>query len=466
MNRKTLGAILYAAISVGGCAAYEASPITDAAVTEALRPVDRTNLQERAAAIHNPLLHFGDFDPETPLTPRGAAVLAVLNHPSLRSERSRSALADAQLLQAGVLPNPSLTFQLDAPVGKNTKGEVIGYGLGIDWEFTALISRGAKLESARAASDQVRLDVAWKEWQVAQAAKQAAYDVVAVELREKDAVALSEQLDRIADKMDAALAHHDLKANDAAAARAAADDARVILAGIRRDATDTRLALNHALGLAADTKIVLSTAIHLPDSLAVNTAEHFVANLENRRIDLVALRRGYDAQEATVRAAILSQFPKISLGIAHTRDTGDFFTLGPSLSMELPFFDRNQGNIAIEKATRQQLFNEYVSRVFDARSEVAQSLATIRSLNDVIAAQRAQVESLRKLVNANEQALTQGDLDAATFYAAAVSLSQKQNDLTSLKQDLVHAQLRLELATGAQVDLFQTSPSTLSKDER
>jgi cobalt-zinc-cadmium efflux system outer membrane protein len=443
-------------------------PLTADAVNAALQPPDREGLRQRAAALRNPLIRAAGFDSDAPLTPGSAAVLAVLANPTLRIERNRTTLADAQLLQASVLPNPTVGFNLDVPVGANTGGEVTGYGLTLEFEITALIARGAKIEAARAAGDHVRLDLAWKEWQVAQAARQAVYDVIALRLKEADAESLLNHLNRIASQADVALRQHDLKINDAAAVQAAAGEARVALAAIRRDRADAELSLRQAAGLPPDAALSLRPDVALPNALPVINGDGLSSNLDNRRIDLVALRRGYDSQESSLRAAVLNQFPRISLGLAHGRDTGDFFTLGPSISMDLPFFDRNQANIAIERATRQQLFDEYVARLFEARADVARSVTMIRSLNEVIEAQRAQVVSLSDLVAANEKALSQGNLDIATFYTAAVNLSQKQADLTTLRQDLVHAWISLELAAGARIDGLDgpsTAPSTVPAKE-
>ena len=57
-------------------------------------------------------------------------------------------------------------------------------------------------------------------------------------------------------------------------------------------------------------------------------------------------------------------------------------TQGYEVTVDIPVFDRNQGQIAIAKATRQQLFDEYAARVAEARSQVGQileQLAVVRA---------------------------------------------------------------------------------------
>ena len=99
--------------------------------------------------------------------------MAVLLNPSLRALRDQRALAKAQILEAGLLPNPEFTYSLAVPTGGDTSGRVNAFGLGLDWKVTSLISRTAKVRQAKAQGEAVDLDIAWREWQVAQGAKAA-----------------------------------------------------------------------------------------------------------------------------------------------------------------------------------------------------------------------------------------------------------------------------------------------------
>jgi outer membrane protein, heavy metal efflux system len=184
------GLLLLVALALtGGCATYQPMPLTPQAVDRALAIPDMSRLLATAGALRNPLLRPVPIDLQRGLTPDAAAVLALLVNPSLRVERYRRTLASAQLLQAGLLPNPALDVGVDPVTGGNTVDTSTGYSIGLGWETTALLTHAAKVAAARAASQAVRLDVAWKEWQVAQAAKQAAYDLVALSAEQQEAEA-------------------------------------------------------------------------------------------------------------------------------------------------------------------------------------------------------------------------------------------------------------------------------------
>lgn len=92
--------------------------------------------------------------------------------------------------------------------------------------------------------------------------------------------------------------------------------------------------------------------------------------LPGRRPDLLAMQAGYRSQEAGVHAAILAQFPSISVGITRARDTGNVHTTGFGVTLNLPFLNGNRGQIAIARATRAQLWQGYQARLDGAYSQL------------------------------------------------------------------------------------------------
>ena len=126
-----------------------------------------------AGQIRHPLLPPIKLDPSQPLSPDEAAVLAVLVNPELRAELCWRDVASAQLLQAGLLPNPQLTGGMDFPYERESPDNFNAYNLGLSWDVTALIARDARIRSASADAASIELQIAWKEWEIAQAARTA-----------------------------------------------------------------------------------------------------------------------------------------------------------------------------------------------------------------------------------------------------------------------------------------------------
>jgi cobalt-zinc-cadmium efflux system outer membrane protein len=170
--------------------------------------------------------------------------------------------------------------------------------------------------------------------------------------------------------------------------------------------------------------------------------------LEDHRLDLLALRHAYESQEQTLHAAVLAQFPKVVLGFHQASDTTNVHSTGFGVSIDLPIFDHQQGAIAIEKANRQKMFDEYISRLYEARSAIAQSMADMKSLHEQISAAGEAIPALEQLVKTYQGLLDQHNIDVRSYYSAQNDLAQKRIDILKLRQQLWDNKIALELAAG------------------
>lgn len=445
---------------LAGCAQYHAMPITSNAIDRRLAPPNQVDLRIQADAIKHPILRPVSFNPQDGLSPDEAAILAVLVNPSLRTIRDGRGIAEAQLLQAGLLPNPQLSASLAVPVGGDTAGTVNAFGVGLSWDVTSLLRRSAKLSGAEARRAAVDLDIAWREWQVAQAAKMAVYRLACLQRQ----ITLARQAGKLLaghrDLVRKAVDSGSKTTRELAAVEVAARHASQRLLELESQAGLQRLKLKRLFGLPPglppglqpglppEAQIRLSVDIELPSHFDPPAAGELLKDLERRRLDLLALRRGYASQAAAVRAAILGQFPRITIGPTVGRDTDTVKTAGFALAIELPLFDRNQGRIAVERASRQRLFDEYADRVFQARSDIEMILTRIHFLNRRIAAVRAGKADLEKLVNTYSQALAFGRADALSTYAARDRLTDSRLREIALRGQLARAVTALELSAG------------------
>lgn len=448
MTRDYKQSILIVVVMISGCAAYRPMPITTEAVNARLQPPDMKELRILATRFRHPILRPIQLNPNEGLSPDGAAVLAVLLNPSLRAKRDQRALSSAQLLEAGLLPNPELAYSLDIPTGGDTSGKITAFGLGLNWPVEALFTRSARIDEAKSHKQAVDLDIAWQEWQVAQGAKAAVYHLASLQHRIALARRAGKRMLQQRMQIQDAVAAGVLTISALDAAKAADRRAAENLLNLQKEASQQRLRLRRLIGLPIGAPIHLKKEIQLPSHVKTPAATALLQNLAHRRLDLLALRRGYDSQEAAVRAAIIEQFPKITIGPTISRDTDNLKTTGFSVSIALPVFNRNQGRIARERATRQQLFDEYVNRIFEARSDIEQSVSGIHYLNGQIAAARAAQTDLARLVDNYRAALADGQTRAPTYYAAWNDLISTKTKVLDLEGQLAQAEVALELATG------------------
>jgi len=192
MKHCILGAGLLA--SMAGCRVYHTLPLDNRNRPSALTTADLNRVSVQVRELKHPLLAPQPVDLRDGLSPEEAALLAVLINPDLRAVRDQRALASAQLLEAGLLPDPVLAYGQDFP-GPGQAGAVTADSLQLSLDLTAILTRGLRRRAARAEQQSVDLDVAWQEWQVAEAAKLSAYSLGTLEPQAESAAGMASLLE-------------------------------------------------------------------------------------------------------------------------------------------------------------------------------------------------------------------------------------------------------------------------------
>jgi outer membrane protein, heavy metal efflux system len=432
-----------------GCSHYQPKPLTDEAVQQQLQTPTERQLTLQAAQIRHPLLKPIPFNLQDGLSPDEAAILAVLRNPELRVARDKHGIANAQLIQAGLLPSPTLSYNFAALNGGLDQGKVTGFGLGLAWEITSLITQSNKITAAEAEQQAVDLQIAWQEWQIAQAAKTAVYKLLAYSKQQL----LLEEMARHLESNRALLQVAADKGLVTELERVAAINAKnavdIRLQGLVLQKNQQQQRLNRALGLNPDETIKLQSYLASTDEWTAPSYGKLTHDLTNRRLDLMALQQAYKNQDEQVYIAVLQQFPKISIGFTQTKNNSNYYTVGAEVSVTLPIFDQNQGQISLTEATRQQLFDEYTNREFQSNADIAELLATITSLNQQIQSVHAAIPDLESLVNTYKQAIEVGQADVLTYYTSWNNCTDKKIELISLQLQLDEARIALDIATGS-----------------
>jgi cobalt-zinc-cadmium efflux system outer membrane protein len=417
------------------------SPIRSTPAIDAMLRVPASRLQN-----HSPEQLLVDL--RRGIGPDDAAAIALYSNPALRAIRDRRGLAAAQLIQAGILPNPVVSYARDFVTGGNTAGTATAYNFTAAWEFTALIPFLPKQTAARKNFGSVDLDVAWQEWQIAMNARTAVYRVLALDVQVARAREATEGLQQSTDAMRKAVDTHEKTVLDLGAVESASQDSRATMLALEQELEKQRLGLNKILGVEPGMKVALRSGLDLPRYLNPPDDHDLLVNVESHRLDLLGLHQGYESQDATVRAAILAQFPKMSAGFVKASDTTNVHTTGFIVAVDVPIFDRNQGVIATERATRQRLLDEYNQRAFEARSDVATAIADIRSLDQQVAAAEEALPLLENLVNSAQIAVDQRNADVLSYYTARSNLLQKRIQLIKLQEQLLETHTAAEIASG------------------
>ena len=441
-------------ILCAGCSTYESMPLDKAAADRALAPQAMESVRVAASQLKHPLLAPVVIDGRGGFTPDEIAVMVVVVSPDLRALRDRRGVAEAQVVQAGILPNPQLGYSVDRPHGTYDPAVVEAKALGLSWEVTSLLTHHSQLASAKAAAKAVDLSVAWQEWQTAQDARLRAYRILSLERRIPLARTIEDGMAEALELTRKATVLHQRTATDLTAMAESWTQSQSTRFDLERQLGSERSALSVSLGMAQGDPVPLKYAGSARDGsqAAMPGAGELLAGLEDRRLDLVALRYGYESQEESLRAAVLAQFPKIGLSVNKTNDTTPIYTRGAGVTVDLPIFDRNQGQIGIGKATRRQLFDEYVARVAEARAQVGQALANLALVRAQLRTVEGSLPELSQLVASNETALRTRSADESALREAHSALATRQIEQSLLRQEVVELEVALEIATGRPSD--------------
>ncbi|MBX3642897.1 MAG: TolC family protein [Rubrivivax sp.] len=392
--RKRLAALLASAALLGGCASFTPDG--------GFAPVQQTAKDRLGKDLH---WARSDADREAidqrvrellagPLSADSAVQIALLNNRGLQAEYQELGMAEAELVQAGRLPNPGVAFA-------RTKqgGEVeLEWLLAINVARLIAIPLFMEVESRRFAHTQLRVSL--------QMATLAA-DTRKAYIR---ALAAEETVRYMRQVMQAAEASAELARrmqqvgnfNKLQRAREQGfyADAALNLARAEQAQRATRERLTRLLGLWG-----AQTQFSLPERLP---------DLPKSVVDLPDLERLALEQRLDVRAAKLAaeQTAK-NLGLTRTTrfinvlEVGGIYNTyndapsqrGYEIAFELPLFDWGDARVAKAEAIYMQAVDRAAQTAIDARSQVREAYAGYRSAYDIARHQRDEIVPVRQRIS-------------------------------------------------------------------
>ena len=423
---------------LSACATYQPQPLQN----EPPLAADIESLQLEGGGLLEDLSGKQIFNAADGLDLYEVATLAVLNNPDLKARRTQLGVAGAQVFAAGLLLDPQFNAGFDRPTG-DTSGLVTAWALGLSYEIIPLITRSARVDAQTGAQRKVRLDLLWQEWQVIQQARSLSIDL---SLEQQRLALLNEMLSLYRERYDhskVALATGDITLGVNGTDLTALLDTLSQINQLEQTINQTRHDLNLLLGLQPGVNVAISMLpAYAP--MPAETLRLSLGSLAQRRPDLLALQAGYASQEAQVRAAILAQFPSLGISVNRARDTSDVETIGLGVTLSLPLLSGNRGNISIERATRDQLREEYHARL----AQTATDIDRLGNLQEIIQRQNSRLDvylpQLKVLVDRASRAYTRGDIDALTFLNMESTWVNKRLEQLNLLQSGWENRIALE----------------------
>ena len=337
-----------------------------------------------------------------PLTVDAAVQVALLNNRGLQASYNELALAETDLVQEGLPPNP--TFSISRIAGNGAyeiERQVIGDILALaTLPFRTAIARERfRKAQLRAADDTLRL---------AAEVRRAYYRAVAAnELTGllTDAKSTAESTAQLALKLGQTGALNKL---DQAREQVFYAETTAELATVRQNATSSRERLVRLLGLW-DGDLGFRMPNRLPalparplqlQFIEVDAVKHRL-DLQIARIELATLAKALDLTEASRFVTLLDV-----AGIdKKTRDPDRtiFRERGFDVQFQIPIFDGGEVRVRQAAETYNQGFNRLTEKAVNVRSEARDAFRIYRSTYDIAAHYQREVLPLRKIISDESQ---------------------------------------------------------------
>jgi cobalt-zinc-cadmium efflux system outer membrane protein len=337
-----------------------------------------------------------------PLTLDASVQIALLNNEDLQATYEELSLAQADLVQAGLLQNPVFGVGVSVPVaGQGVLGQALspGFSLSVTQDFLSILLLSARKKVAASALEATKCRVGDAVIRIAFEAESAYYTLQAAEqivaMRETILGAGEAALDLATRQHDAGNAS-DL---DLATERAVVEQVRTDLKRSTTDVLVAREALTRIMGLwGADTEFTVPSKLPDPPPLEV-PLEHQESLAIDRRLDLAAARGDLQTLSYALATAKNQRFiGAASVGAEFERSPEGYSTVGPTASIELPLFDQKQAVIARLEALVRQAKARETALAVGIRSEVRTARGRVLAARDVVDQYSKVVVPLREQV--------------------------------------------------------------------
>ena len=385
------------------------------------------------------------------LTVDAAVQVALLNNRGLQASFQDLGLAEADVVQAGRLPNPGFSL------GRLTRGGEVEQERGLHFNLARLIALPAlaavqarRFEQTQAAVAMTLLSLAAdtrKAYFKALAAEQSVRYLGQVKQAAEAGAELARRMAQVGNFNALQRAREQLFSADAALNLARAEQAQ----GAARER------LTRLLGLWG-----AQTQFALPDRLP----DLPQAVLDLPDIERVALAQRLDVQgarlaaEQTARQLGLTQATRfvnvLELGLRNNRSNEQPTQRGWEIGFELPLFDGGGARLARAEALYRQALDRAAETAVNARSEVREAYTGYRSAHDIARHHRDEIVPLRQRI-ADENLLRYNGMLIGVFELLADARLQiaSVNSAIEALRDFWLAQADLDMALIGKPSLAQ-----------
>ena len=417
---------------------------------------------EAAAAVDDLL--------KQPLTADGAVQVALLNNSTLQATYEEIGIAQADLVQAGLLSNP--VFGVSAR-RRSPGPTATAWGFSLVQNFLELLNRPLHKKIAAAELERTRLRVSHEVFSLAGMVRRDYYTLQANQQ-------LLGRLDEIVKGNEAAAEIATRQRNAGtlgelgqSVQQSALDQMRLLAIQLRLQCQRDREALSRDMGLTGDALTWQLTAELAEPPENDPPLAGMEARAVAQRLDLAAARAETEAYYQNLRRTRGFRFVnRVELGFQTEKpleaEPGAPRLSGPEISLELPLFDRGQGKVPLALALLRQSQARTREREVSVRSEVREAHARLQASREMIRLYTTDLLPLRRrivtLTFQQYNAMLKGVYDL--LLAKQAELEAERGSIEALR-DYWISRSELERAVGGSLpgDLPATPAATPPPDD-
>ncbi|WP_223632314.1 TolC family protein [Corallococcus sp. EGB] len=315
------------------------------------------------------------------LTSDRAVEVALLNNPALQGTYEELGVSQADMVQAGLLTNPSFDGSIGFPLSSDGVTE---HEFSIVQSFVDLFTLPLR---KRVAKEQFQADTLRVAHEALATTAEVRQTFTEVQARQQ-LVALRREVfqaaDAAADLSNRLRAAGNITVLALATEQAALEQARLELAQDELALVEAREHLNRLMGLYG-ARVQWTLTQKLPEVPASEASlEHLETLAMRQRLDIDAARTQVSLLWNALELARSTRFfGRVDVGVHTHRDANGPRLFGPTLSLELPVFDQRQALIAKLEAQHRQGEDRLTELAVNARSEVRSTRAKLVTLRNM-----------------------------------------------------------------------------------
>ncbi len=336
---------------------------------------------------------------QQPLTAETAVQIALLNHPTLQATYEELGIAQADLVQAGLLQNP--VFLGSWRTSSHTV--VLNGEYALTQNFLDIFLLPLRKKLAATQFEQAKLRVSDAVLGFSVQVRTAYYTLQGAEqihTMRQQVMQAAEAARELAERQQKAGNINDL---ELATQQGAFQQARLELAQSEAAVALARERLHQLLGFA-EAPITWRVMDQIP---ALPSADPALEDLDvlalSQRLDVAAARKSLDILRRARNVTRLGLVPAVDIGVDTEHDLDHAWVTGPTLNVAVPIFDQRQAARARANAQLRQAMQRLSALEAETRSEVRSDITRLKAARQTAELYRDHLIPIRERIVAETQ---------------------------------------------------------------